>query len=184
MLAGSRTSSGSPRPPSSRATAIRRSSRMAACGSLGHGAASSWALPVHAAHPHPSPTPTPTPRPTPTPTPRPTPTPTPVPTPTPTPPPTPQPTPPPTPPPTSAPTSPGVAVAGAAGAGRLPLAGAPPAEGSAQAVALAPTVQGANAADTGSPPDTQSLFLLMTLVLLGVPALLVMTLLATVLTRR
>ena len=67
---------------------------------------------------------------------------------------------------------------------RLPIAGAPPVEGSAQAVALAPTVLGANAADTGSGSDTQSLFLLITIVLLGIPALLVMTLLATVLTRR
>jgi len=66
----------------------------------------------------------------------------------------------------------------------LPLAGAPPVEGSAQAVALAPTVAAANAADTGSPSDTQSLFWLITVVLLGIPTLLVMTLLATVLTRR
>ena len=67
---------------------------------------------------------------------------------------------------------------------RLPIAGPPPVEGSAQAVALAPTVLGANAADTGSGSDTQSLFLLITIVLLGIPVLLVMTLLATVLTRR
>ena len=77
-----------------------------------------------------------------------------------------------------------MAVADVPGAGRLPLAAAPPVEGSAQAVALAPTVQGANAADPGSPSDPQSLFLLMTVVLLGIPALLLMTLLATVLTRR
>jgi hypothetical protein len=51
-------------------------------------------------------------------------------------------------------------------------------------VALAPTAQAASAADTGSPSDTQSLFLLMTITLLGIPVLLVMTLLATVLTRR
>ena len=51
-------------------------------------------------------------------------------------------------------------------------------------MALAPTAQAASAADTGSPSDTQSLFLLMTVVLVGVPALLLMTLLATVLTRR
>jgi len=51
-------------------------------------------------------------------------------------------------------------------------------------VALAPTAQAASAADTGSPSDRQSLFLLMTVVLVGVPALLLMTLLATVLTRR
>jgi hypothetical protein len=51
-------------------------------------------------------------------------------------------------------------------------------------VAIAPTLKPANAADTGGPPDPQNLFLLVTVVLLGVPALLVMTLLATVLTRR
>jgi len=77
-----------------------------------------------------------------------------------------------------------VAAAGPAGAGRLPLAGPPPAEGSAQAVAVAPTVQGANAADTGGTPESESPLLLITLVLLGVPGLLIMTLLATVLTRR
>ena len=49
---------------------------------------------------------------------------------------------------------------------------------------MAPTVQGANAADTGGTPESESPLLLITLVLLGVPALLVMTLLATVLTRR
>jgi len=59
--------------------------------------------------------------------------------------------------PSRAPTSQPVAAADATGAGRLPLAGAPQAEGSAQAVAI---------------------------VLLGIPALLIMTLLATVLTRR
>jgi hypothetical protein len=53
-----------------------------------------------------------------------------------------------------------------------------------QAVAVAPVTQAANAADSGSPSGTQSLFFLITVVLLGVPALLVMTLLATVLTRR
>ena len=76
-----------------------------------------------------------------------------------------------------------MAAADGTGAGRLPLAGAPQAEGSAQAVAIAPVAQAANAADTGS-PNTQSLFWLMTAVLLGIPVLLVMTLLATVLTRR
>jgi len=86
--------------------------------------------------------------------------------------------------PSRAPTSQPVAAADATGAGRLPLAGAPQAEGSAQAVAIAPVVQAANAADTGSPSGTQSLFWLMTAVLLGIPALLIMTLLATVLTRR
>jgi hypothetical protein len=79
-----------------------------------------------------------------------------------------------------------VAAADPAGATRLPVTGPPPAEGSAQAVALAvaPTVQAANAADTGAPSDTQSVFVLITVVLLGIPVLLVMTLLATVLTRR
>jgi hypothetical protein len=57
-------------------------------------------------------------------------------------------------------------------------------EGSAQAVAIAPTLKPAVAVDTGAPSDTQSLFLLVTVVLLGIPALLIMTLLATVLTRR
>jgi hypothetical protein len=77
-----------------------------------------------------------------------------------------------------------VAVADAGTAGASPIAGRPPVEGSAQAVAIAPTPRTANAADTGGPPDTQNLFLVVTVVLLGVPALLVMTLLATVLTRR
>jgi hypothetical protein len=49
---------------------------------------------------------------------------------------------------------------------------------------MAPTAQAANAADTGGTSETQSLFLLVTIVLLGIPAVLVMTLLATVLTRR
>ena len=51
-------------------------------------------------------------------------------------------------------------------------------------MAIAPSTQGANAADAASPSETQSLFFLVTVVLLGIPALLVMTLLATVLTRR
>jgi hypothetical protein len=51
-------------------------------------------------------------------------------------------------------------------------------------VAVAPTLEHANAADTGGTSEPQTLFLLVTLVLLGVPALVVMTLLATVLTRR
>jgi len=51
-------------------------------------------------------------------------------------------------------------------------------------VAIAPTLKPAEAVDTGAPSDTQSLFLLVTAALLGIPALLVMTLLATVLTRR
>ncbi|HKV30739.1 MAG TPA: hypothetical protein VJT14_06965 [Candidatus Dormibacteraeota bacterium] len=63
-------------------------------------------------------------------------------------------------------------------------AAAPPEEGSAEAVAIAPTLKPADVADTRAPSDTQSLFLLVTIFLLGIPALLVMTLLATVLTRR
>jgi hypothetical protein len=51
-------------------------------------------------------------------------------------------------------------------------------------VAIAPTPQAANAADTGPTSETQSLLLLVSVVALGVPTLLVMTLLATVLTRR
>jgi hypothetical protein len=51
-------------------------------------------------------------------------------------------------------------------------------------VAIAPTPQAANAADTGAPADTQNLFLLVTVAVLALPLLLVMTLLATVLTRR
>jgi hypothetical protein len=51
-------------------------------------------------------------------------------------------------------------------------------------VAIAPTLKPADAVETGVSSDTQSLFLLVTIVLLGIPALLIMTLLATVLTRR
>jgi hypothetical protein len=51
-------------------------------------------------------------------------------------------------------------------------------------VAIAPTLKPADAVDTSAPSDTQSLFLLVTIVLLGIPGLLLMTLLATVLTRR
>jgi hypothetical protein len=75
-------------------------------------------------------------------------------------------------------------VATDAGAPALAVAGPPPADGSAQAVAIAPTPQAPNAADAGPPSETQSLLLLVTVVALGIPALLVMTLLATVLTRR
>ena len=51
-------------------------------------------------------------------------------------------------------------------------------------MAIAPTPQGLNAADTGAPSDTQGLLLLVSAVALGIPTLIVMTLLATVLTRR
>lgn len=157
------------------------------CGYLGSAGDVRGALisPVEAARPHPTPTPTPTPKPTPTPVP------TPVATPGPTPPPTPQPTPPPTPPPTPVPTPDATPVPGTsaepAPPGPLPLTGPPSVDASAQAVAMAPTPQVANAATATDPPggsDTQSLFFLITVVLLGLPALLLMTLLATVLTRR
>ncbi len=54
-------------------------------------------------------------------------------------------------------------------------------------MAIAPTPQASNAAATTDAPgssETQSLFVLVTIVLLAIPALLLMTLLATVLTRR
>jgi len=147
-------------------------------------------------HPSPSPTPTPTPRPTPTPapTPPPTPRPTPPPTPRPTPPPTPAPTPSasPTPPPTDtpratptpAPSAAPLPDAAAPGLGGLPFTGLAP-TGSAQAVAIAPTPQGARtAADTGAPGDSPNLFLVLMVAIMAIPLLLTMTLLATVLTRR
>ncbi|HEV2012851.1 MAG TPA: hypothetical protein VGR77_03065 [Candidatus Dormibacteraeota bacterium] len=74
--------------------------------------------------------------------------------------------------------------AGADAVGVLPFVGAPPADGSAQAVAIAPTPQAANAADTGPPNDSQNPFLVFTVVFMAIPILLTMTLLATVLTRR
>ena len=150
----------------------------AACGALGGVVVGggAWASSATVAAPmriRPSTTPsaTPTPRPTPTPVP----TPTPAATPVPTPPPTPEPTL--TPGPTPAPTAQPIATAVAGTAGALP-------DGSAQAVAIAPTPQVANPADPGAPSETQTLLLLVTVVALGIPALLVMTLLATVLTRR
>jgi hypothetical protein len=91
-------------------------------------------------------------------------------------------------PPTGAPTSRAIAAADATPA--LPLAGPPSAEGSVQTLAVAPTTpvaqaaNAANTADAGAPSDTQSLFFVVMVVLLGLPALLLMTLLATVLTRR
>jgi outer membrane biosynthesis protein TonB len=152
------------------------------------------ALAASPARPHPSPTPKPTP--TPTPTPPPTPTPTPRPTPPPTPPPTPAPTPSasasPTPvathapSPTPAPASPAAPLPAAATStvGALPFTGLAPA-GSAQAVAIAPTQQGARtAADSGAPGDSPNLFLIAMVAIMGIPVLLTMTLLATVLTRR
>jgi hypothetical protein len=57
--------------------------------------------------------------------------------------------------------------------------------GSAQALAIAPTPQGARTAvDSGSSGDSPNLFLLFTLAIMAIPILLTMTLLATVLTRR
>lgn len=141
---------------------------------------SAWAataIQVSPARPHPTPTPKPTP--TPPPTPPPTPRPNPSPLPTPSPPPTPLPSASPTPAPTEAPLpDPGAA------AGALPFTGVAQA-GSAQAVAIAPTTQGARtAADSGAPGDTPNLFLWFTLAIMAIPILLTMTLLATVLTRR
>src|SRR5439155_15081624 len=148
-----------------------------------------------AARPHPSPTPTatsppPTPKPTPPPTPKPTPPPTPRPTPAPSPEPTPNPTPPPTstPPPTvpggAATRAPVAQAAGASDIGTLPFAGEALPDGSAQAIAIDPTPQQATAADPGTASDTQNFFLLLVLAVMALPLLLVMTLLATVLTRR
>jgi len=127
-----------------------------------------------AARPHPSPTPTATPPP---------------PTPKPTPPPTPKPTPPPAPPPTAVPgptatRGPVAQAAGASDLGTLPFAGEALPDGSAQAIAIEPTPQQATAADRGTASDTQNIFLLLVLAVMALPLLLVMTLLATVLTRR
>ena len=68
--------------------------------------------------------------------------------------------------------------------GSLPFTGLPT-TGSVQAVAIAPTPQGARtAADPGAPGDSPNLFLLFTVAIMAIPLLLTMTLLATVLTRR
>ena len=78
-----------------------------------------------------------------------------------------------------------MAPAAADSAGSLPFSGGPSIEGSAQAVAIAPTPQAvAAAADAGAAFDSQSLFWLITAVVMAIPLLIVMTLLATVLTRR
>ncbi|TMD24404.1 MAG: hypothetical protein E6I99_02875 [Chloroflexi bacterium] len=185
---------------------------VAACGavsatmSAGGAWASSQAVAVAARH-RPSPTPTPTPPPpTPRPTPRPTPPTTPPPTPAPTPPPPPAPTPPPTSaatPPSTPPTIPAATAAvaaripaaaatsesvaqpaGVGDIGTLPFAGNPFPNGSAQAFAIAPTPQQVTAADPGTPSDSQNFFLILVLAVMALPLLLVMTLLATVLTRR
>jgi hypothetical protein len=65
----------------------------------------------------------------------------------------------------------------------LPSSAPAEAEGSAQAVAIAPA-EAAAAADATATVDTQNLFWLVTAALLAIPLLIVMTLLATVLTRR
>ena len=147
-----------------------------ACGAFGGVlvVSEAWASSSIAAQPLRVPTPTPSGTPRPTTSPRPTPTPTHSPTPTPVPTPTPTPTPAPTVEPAPAP--PPIAVANN---------GPPTGDGSAQAVAIAPTPRSAaNAPDTGAPSETQSLVLLVTMVVLGIPTLIVMTLVATVLTRR
>jgi hypothetical protein len=57
--------------------------------------------------------------------------------------------------------------------------------GSAQALAIAPSPQGARtAADTGVPGDTPNLFLLFMVAIMAIPVLVTMTLISTVLTRR
>jgi hypothetical protein len=117
-------------------------------------------------HPSPTPTPSPTQRPTPTPSPtEPPPAPTAAPVPT------------ATPAPSSAP------AAGAGDPSALPYSGAPLTGGSAQAVAIAPTPEDASAVSEAA-FDTQNLFWLITLAVMAIPLLIVMTLLATVLTRR
>ena len=72
-----------------------------------------------------------------------------------------------------------------AGGSSLPYAGPPTQDGSAQAVAIAPTARAQTAAaDDPVPSDSQNLFWLMMLAVMAVPALIVMTLVATVLIRR
>jgi hypothetical protein len=85
---------------------------------------------------------------------------------------------------TTAPRGPVAPAAGAGDIGTLPFAGEAFPDGSAQAIAIAPTPQQAMAADPGTASDTQSFFLLLVLAIMALPLLLVMTLLATVLTRR
>ena len=67
----------------------------------------------------------------------------------------------------------------------VPAAAGAEVDGSAQAVAIAPTQPAAaNAVYTGAAGDTQNLLLLFILAVVTIPVLLTMTLLATVLTRR
>ncbi|HET9848293.1 MAG TPA: hypothetical protein VFR68_07035 [Candidatus Dormibacteraeota bacterium] len=148
-------------------------------------------------HPPPTPLPTATPAPTPRPTPQPTPPPTPAPTTPPTPPPTPTAAPSATDAPSAAPTvAPTVDIAAAVDAttpsvardqngSSLPYAGPPTQNGSAQAVAIAPSARAqAVAADASVASDSQNLFWLMMLALMAIPAFLLMALVATVLVRR
>ena len=93
-------------------------------------------------------------------------------------------TPPPTVPGGAATRAPVAQAAGASDIGTLPFAGEALPDGSAQAIAIDPTPQQATAADPGTASDTQNLFLLLVLAVMALPLLLVMTLLATVLTRR
>jgi len=156
------------------------------------GAGGAWAATTSdvavAKRPPPKPSPTPTPTPAPTPTRPPPPTATPIATP----PPTAAPPPPPVSASTAAPAAANKAAtvapvaqpAGADNIGTLPFAGDPFTEGSAQAIAIAPTPQAAAAADPGTSSAPQDFFLLLVLAFMALPLLLVMTLLATVLTRR
>ena len=67
----------------------------------------------------------------------------------------------------------------------LPDTGPPTQDGSAQAVAIGPSGRApAAAADATGPSDSQNLFWLIMLAAMAIPALLVMTLVATVLIRR
>lgn len=67
----------------------------------------------------------------------------------------------------------------------LPYTGPPIQDGSAQAIAIAPTARAQTAAaDDPVPSDSQNLFWLMMLAVIAVPAFIVMTLVATVLIRR
>jgi hypothetical protein len=140
-------------------------------------AASSSATTAAARHkPRPTPTATPTPRPTPTPTPLPTRRPTPLPTPA-------SGTPPPTPAPAPQPTG---SLAQPADLGVAPpIAGGPVPDGSTQAVAIGASQEAANGLAVVAPPqNANSTVLVAVLVLMAIPGLLIMTLLATVLTRR
>lgn len=67
----------------------------------------------------------------------------------------------------------------------LPYAGPPTQDGSAQAVAIAPSARAqAVAADAAVPSDSENLFWFMMLAVMAIPAFLLMALVATVLIRR